>query len=349
MSESPVLKDAFSEKTKLMNLALKYTDGDMERAKFMVSGQYNDVKIIKGKFNIKQSNIFGLLILFVNIPNRYIMHLDTFVQSNENTIAKASIFDSWKAFYTDIANFVKIEQDVIPSYEFAQHVVYSLDNSNIYSEIESDNLQNLTGIFVDLINKFYQNTYTDCKLNIDNTNSLTMELANISIEEPIKTTDKELEKLDGDHSEKIAAIESKADYVLNGRIIISPIKGKHISDIKVGEKIKILLTSSESINKQIAKSLKALSEDNEILPISMRITEKFPMEKKGYYIYGLIAKNVLVRIIEEEDVKIETDTVQKILKSAKREKSNSDNRTIIYIVLLIGLLFIILFLILIIL
>ncbi len=72
------------------------------------------------------------------------------------------------------------------------------------------------------------------------------------------------------------------------------------------------------------------------------------MEKKGYYIYGLIAKNILVRVIEEEDVKIETDAVPKNTKSSKSEKNNSD-RTILYIVLLIGLLFLILLLIMIIL
>lgn len=350
MPETTAPKDAFSEKTKLMNLAMKYTNGDMERAKFMVSGQYNDVKIIKGKFDIEEAGIFGLLIIFINIPNRYIMHTDAFIQTDEHVISKASIFDSWKAFYADLTNFIRIEEaNSVPSYEFKVYIANTLESHNIYSDIESDNLEHLTRILTDMINKFYQNAFVNCKLSIDNTNSLTMELADIPIHEPKNKLDKESERPDGELTEKITAIESKAEYVLNGRIIISPIKGKHISEIKVGEKIKILLTSSDTINKQVAKSLKALSEDNEILPISMRVTEKFPMEKKGYYIYGLIAKNVLVRIIEEEDVKIETDTVQKIVKSAKAEKKNSDSRTIIYIVLLIGLLFIILFLILIIL
>ena len=81
--------------------------------------------------------------------------------------------------------------------------------------------------------------------------------------------------------------------------------------------------------------------------INIRIVEKLPMDKKGYYIYGLAAKNVLVRIIEEENIKIETDTVQKTQKAVKNEKTKSDNKMILYIVLLVGLLFIILFFILI--
>ena len=346
MSESANPKDAFSEKTKHLNIALKYTDSDMERAKLMIAGQYNDVKVIKGKFSIEQESIFGLMIIFINIPNRYIMHFNSFIQPNESIVAKASIFDSWKAFNSDLTNFIKVEENnAIPTIDFSKQIPVSLENSNFYSELETDNLENLTKIFKDSVNKFYRTNSADCKINIDNTNSLTMELSNIRIETPKKSTGPES---NAEYAEKIAAIESKAAYVLNGRIIISPIKGKHISEIKIGEKIKILLTSNDSRNKQVAKSLKALSEDNEILPISMRITEKFPMEKKGYYIYGLIAKNVLVKIIEEEDVKIETDTIQKVTKSVKDEKNKPDSKTLIYIILLIGLLFIILLLIIII-
>ena len=346
MSEISIPKDAFGEKTKLMSLALKYTNGDMERAKLMVSGQYDDVKIIKVKFDIKDKEIFGLMVVFINVPNRYIMRIDSFIQANENVIGKASIFDSWKAFYSDLKNFAKIEENnALPSYEFINYVANSLDSGgDVYSEVENDNLENLTRNIINIIKKFYSTTETNCKISLDNTNSLTMELANIPIEDN-KNNDKYSDQLDGEYTDKITALEAKAEYVLNGRIIISPIKGKHISEIKIGEKIKILLTSNESINKQVAKSLKALTEDNEILPISMRVTEKFPMEKRGYYIYGLIAKNVLVRIIEEEDVKIETDTVQKIAKSAKHEKSSPYNRSIIYIVLLTGVLFIIILLI----
>ena len=346
MAESINPKDAFSEKTKHLNIALKYTDGDMERAKLMIAGQHNDVKVIKCKFSVGHENIFGLMIIFINIPNRYIMHINTFIQQTENIVTKASIFDSWKAFNSDLTNFIRIEENnLIPSFDFANQAVSSLTNSNFFSEIEIDNLENLTKIFKDIINKFYRTNSADCKINIDNTNSLTMELSNIRIEIPKRSAGQES---NAEYAEKITAIESKAAYLLNGRIIISPIKGKHISEIKIGEKIKILLTGNDNRNKQVAKSLKALSEDDEILPISMRITEKFPMEKKGYYIYGLIAKNVLVKIIEEEDVKIETDTIQKVSKSVKEEKHKPDNKALIYIILLIGLLFIILLLIIII-
>ncbi len=344
MLENTDQQEAFTEKTKLLNTALKYTNGDMERAKFMVSGQYNDVKIIKGKFDIEEINIYGMMLIFVNIPNKYIMHMDILIMQIDNIISKASIFDSWKTFYSDLLDFMAKEEDKnVPSHTLIKHLTASLENYDIYSNLESDNLEGLTGIISDIIRKFYSIGRINCQLNTDNSNSLALDLAKIPIEEQKKTQDKESEQLEVEHLIKIEEIESKADFVLNGRIIISPIKGKHISDVKVGEKIKVILTGKEPINKEIAKKLNVLSDDDEILPINMRIIEKFPIGKKGYYIYGLIAKNVLVRIIEEEDIKIEIDTVQKPPKTAKNENIKSNTRTMLYIVLLTGLLFIILF------
>jgi hypothetical protein len=347
MPETIAQQDIFSEKTKLLNIALKYTGGDIQRAKFMVSGQYNDVKIIKGKFEIDEINIYGLVLIFINIPNRYIMHLDTILMSTENTIAKASIFDSWKTFYTDMTNFAtKDEKTSVPSFNFTKHLVESLENYDIYTNLESDNLEDITDKMTDILRKFYTAGRVNCQLNLDNSNSLTLELAKIPIEEKKKASGIDgTGKLDGENAAKIEEIESKSDLVLNGRIIISPIKGKHISEVKVGEKIKVILTGNDQVNKDIAKKLNVLTEDNEILPLNMRVIEKFPMERKGYYIYGLIAKNVLVRIIEEEDIKIEIDSVQKPLKAVKDSTKKRDNRTVLYIVLLTGLLFIIFFII----
>lgn len=343
MPETNAHQDSFNHKTKLLNIALKYTNGDIQRAKFMIGGQYNDVKIIKGKFEIDDSKINCIFIIFINIPNKYIMNINCIIVQNDNIISKASIFDSWKAFNADLADCQKKKgESALPSSNFLQLVINIFEKQDIYTEIEGDNLENLTRIITDIIKKAYSVSRVNCKLNIDNSNSLTLELSNIPIEEPKNTKDKEaLDELDEKQAEKIAEIESKAEYVLNGRIIISPIKGKPISEIKTGDKIKILLSGKDDFIIQIAKSLSALSDDNEILPVNMRITEKFPMGKKGYYIYGLIAKNVLVKIIEEEDVKIETDSVQKITKSDKDEKSKSD-KTMLYIVLLTGLLLLIL-------
>ncbi len=351
MSETSTQKDTFNEKSKLFDIALKYTSGDIERAKLMVSGQYNDVKIIKGKFDIETIKTFGIFLIFINIPNTYIMNITTLIMQNDNTLQKASIFDSWKTYYTDLADFTQNETDnVLPSYDFNLHLSQSLENYDIYSAMEGDNLEDLTDMIKDIISKFHSVNAVICKISLDTASSLNLELANIPIEEPGSFAEnREAEKPEDVHTDKLTEIESKSDYVISGRVIISPIKGKYINDIKVGEKIKVLLAGNDNISRHVAKSLKAVSEEDEILPINIRITEKIPMEKKGYYIYGLAAKNVLVRVVEEENVKIETEVAQKTTKSLKSEKSKSDSKMLIYIVMLVGLLFLVAFLILIIL
>jgi hypothetical protein len=351
MSETSTQKDTFSEKSRLLDIALKYTNGDMERAKLMVAGQYNDVKIIKGKFDIENVKVFGIFLVFVNVPNNYIMNITTLLMQNDNVIQKASIFDSWKTFYSDLADFTQSETDnALPSYDFNLHLSESLENYDIYSAIEQDNLEDLTDMIKDIISKFYSVNVIVCKLSLDAASSLNLELSNVPVEEPGTFTEThEPEKVEDVQTDKLTEIESRTDYVISGRVIISPIKGKYINDIKTGDKIKVLLTGNDNVSRNVAKTLNAMSEEDEILPITIRITEKIPMEKKGYYIYGLAAKNVLVRIVEEENVKIETEQAQKATKTLKSEKTKSDSKMIIYLVLMFGLLFLAAFLILIIL
>jgi hypothetical protein len=91
----------------------------------------------------------------------------------------------------------------------------------------------------------------------------------------------------------------------------------------------------------IAKKLNALSEDNNYLPVKARIKAKIPIEGGGYIMYGVIAKNVLVKIIEEENVKIEVDSIQSDTNILK-----SDSHLLIYLALLMGLIALSLFIIL---
>jgi hypothetical protein len=64
--------EAMGEKAKKIETALKFTDGDMEKAKLMASGKLQDVVVIKGKFVDPQKNISGILLAFVNIADEYI-------------------------------------------------------------------------------------------------------------------------------------------------------------------------------------------------------------------------------------------------------------------------------------
>ncbi len=112
-------------------------------------------------------------------------------------------------------------------------------------------------------------------------------------------------------------IEAQVEYVIPGSVIVSPVKGKYINDIKAGEKITVMLSGKDPVSDKIARMFNAITSDGQYLPVKARIKEKVPLSTGGFAIYALVAKNVLVKIIEEENVKIETDKQEQ-----KKEESN---------------------------
>ena len=56
--------DSLNEKTKLIDIALLYTGGDMDKAKAMVAGQLDDIIGIKGKFYLSRNGQSGMFFSF---------------------------------------------------------------------------------------------------------------------------------------------------------------------------------------------------------------------------------------------------------------------------------------------
>jgi len=110
------------------------------------------------------------------------------------------------------------------------------------------------------------------------------------------------------------------------------VRGRYINEVSIGEKIKVQLIKKDEISLKVAKVLNALTEEGEMLPIKGRIKEKLPLDKKGFIIYALVAKNVLAKIVEEENVKIEMDS-----QAVEQKPEQGEARLLIYAALLVGL------------
>ncbi|MDY6934612.1 MAG: hypothetical protein SVZ03_10385 [Spirochaetota bacterium] len=342
--------ESLNEKSKLIDIALKHTNNDMGKAKLMASGAYFDVEIIKGKFAIERTSVFGVFLVFINIINEYIMNMKALLLNTNIAYSKVNIFDNWKTYNIDFENFVEKEgENAIQPYNFTNHIIEALEGYNIFSDVGEEDIEKLTAIIRDVIMKFYKSDRLNCQIAMEKSSSLALELEGIPViaatqsEKHAETED--IEKGD----ENVSNIEKTADHVIDGRVIVSPIKGKYINDIKVGDKIKVLFTSADNKSQYIAKKLDAFSEDGEFLPVNARVKEKIQLDKSGFLIYGLIAKNILVKIIEEENVKIEVDSYQSNIQSEKkgyskkeRGKKESD-RLVYYIILSIGLIVVLAF------
>jgi len=330
----------FSEKSKLIDLAQKYTD-DEEKARQMVSGQYNDVKVIKGKFSIDRKQTYGVFLIIINIPLNYIMNIEILLVPDDNIFSKANIFGNWKTFNIDYNNFVRSYQNEIQdSYEFSKHISKAIFGYDLIPDIENENLGEVTGTLTEIISKFYNDNNIKCQIEIEKSNSLSIELEGIKIEKPGDNKSKEEihnleDDAETDYDQRISDIESQAEYMFSARIIISPIKGKYINEIQIGEKIKIIPTVKNELTLKLARTFNKLTKENEFLPITVRIREKIPLQKSGYLLYGLAANNILVKIVEEENVKIETGSDQ-----SKEKIDKGTINLIVITALLIGLIII---------
>ncbi|SRR6056297_3584 len=328
--------DSLNEQTRLINIALKYTNGDMDKARSMVSGQYNDVAVIKGRLAMEPIETYGIFFIFLNQAGRYLMNVNALLSELSSIYEKAPIFNNWKNFYRDFGKMVQQQgESSIGSYEFTNHFASSLEGYNIFEDIEEDNLEDASEIIREIIAKYFNNNSVQIQIAIDRTSSLTVELENIPIETPQAARVKEEpagEMPLGELDKKMNEVESQAEYVINGNVIVSPVKGKYVNDIKIGEKISVVLTDKDSVSIKVAKMFNALTDEREYLPIKARLKAKIPMEGGGYILYGLVAKNVLVKIIEEENVKIEMEKVEK-----KPEESATESKLILYVAMLLGL------------
>ncbi len=328
---------SLGEKTKLINSALKYTNGDVEKARMMVAGQFNDDVVLKGKFSIEQTGIYGIFIIFVNVVNRYVLNVNSLISNRKSLFDKARVNDNWKSFYVDFKDFVNNEGDsAISSYDFTNHLIDSLDGYDVFDEIKDKNIESLTGVLREIISKFKGMEKIQCQLNLEETNSLYLENEGIPIELPHEDEEIPAESTESSLEAKIENIEKQAEFIVEGRIIVSPVKGKYINDIKKGENIRVLFTNKDdNISLNIAKSQNAFSKEGDYLPVKARIKEKIPLEEGGFIIYAVVARNVLVKIVEEENVKIEMEALYRESKSEK-----GDGRTLLYLAILIGLLLI---------
>jgi len=320
--------DSLSNQTQLINRALQYTNGNLEKAQQMVAGIFQDVAVIKGKF--KASKV-GAFYVFLNIDSNYIININAIVTTYTDIYNKIRIFDRWKQFYAmfgDIA--AELGASGGESSKFANHLADAIEGYDIYVPIKTGNMQLVSELLQEIIGKYFS-INADCQIEIDKTTSLELENEDIPMELIDRQADEAILTPD---EMKMRQIESQVEYIIPGLVIVSPVKGKYINDIKQGEKISVMLTGKDPVSDRIARMFNAITSDGEYLPVSARIKEKFPLSSGGYAIYALVAKNVMVKIIEEENVKIDIEKVEQ-----KKEESN-ENMLFIYIALLLGLLFI---------
>ena len=95
------IDDTTKEYFEKLKLAEKFTRGDIEKARQMLRGEFQDVIVIKGRFKDEDEKIFGLFQIFFSIIKYYLIECRCIV-SDYASVYNNKPFDNWKIFLSKL-------------------------------------------------------------------------------------------------------------------------------------------------------------------------------------------------------------------------------------------------------
>ena len=348
-------QNVIGEKAKRIEISLKFTNGDMDKAKLMASGNMFDVIIVKGKFVVADQDVSGFFLAYFNIIGEYIAAVKSVVVSNNSLFSRIRIFDDWRSHYKNILAYGKGD-DTLDSEKLNSDLLQSFIKVDVFPDVQKENLDYLSSTIPDMIKSSFGSSAVKCQLDLEHTCSLDLVLAGIEVMVP--TTDEEPHEDEQDtaapaevkpvpetpFTRKLAEIESKAQFVVEGCCVLSPVSGKLVTELTAGERIYVVLPSKDSVSQRILDAYKARNSEGNPLPVVGRVMEKVQNEEaKGYILYVLVAKGIYAKIIEEENVKIQTELSVASSKSDKDTALDPRNKYfnwalyVIFILLIVAL------------
>lgn len=307
---------SLSDYTKKLEIALFYTNGDEERARQMIAGTLLDVYVIKGRFTSTSS--FGAFIAFANqhyltLNSVYAVVTDDF----ELKDLKTSI--DWKTFERDLVDFIGAHShDEVLARQF-KTVFTSSFNINFAGQmkrlVEEQGDLDVNRLFQQMVQDRMGLQSVSMVVDVEIISSLDMEIASLTSRKAAdyrsqsgggKTEDPDIQIDNDDDSEALRGKDIR--LVMNGSLILSPISGRDISLLVVGDRIRVKILDTHKRAVQVAKAFNAYDEDG-IKPITGRIVSIRHRRDGGYTIFTIVAKGIYVKIEELEDnIKVGIDT-----------------------------------------
>ena len=334
---------SIAEKTKRIDIALKYTNWDMEKAKLMAMGSLLDVLVIKGKFIVEDQNKSGVILAFFNFIDEYIPAIKTLIGPNDTLYSKTRIFDTWGIIHKDIVNF-KNEKDISATEKLDEDLRNYFVQLDAFPHVQKGDIDQLSSIILTILKDSFESLNINYQIELEKTNSIELELAGIDI---IGAPDTGIDDESSEHvlvfdpdspfGKKIIATESQAQYIVNGSLILSPVKGKLLSEIQQDERIYVLLTAKDPISQKILDTYKSRDDEGNPRPFVGKVVSIINNEmNKGYIIYVIVAKGIYAKIIEEENLRIQTELTALIIKSEDEVLARKQRLTKIFYFMMYG-------------
>ncbi|MBP7737319.1 MAG: hypothetical protein KA369_15170 [Spirochaetes bacterium] len=324
---------SLSDYTRKLEIATFYANGDEERAKQIVAGALKDFYAIKGRFASTTS--YGAFIAFANISYLSLNSLFVVI-SNSFELKDIKTFDEWMTYERDITEFMKNnEHDDVLARQFKNTF------SGSFTYQFASELRKLVSEKKDMdINRLFQQV-VQSRMGLQNVNMVVdvEEISSVEMELNSITCSKMAEQprgkdkgggepdiqVDTDEDEKEVLKGKDVRMLLRGSLILSPLGGREIGLLVVGDRLKINITDRHEKAIHVLKAFDAIDEDG-VRPIMGRIVHVKHRVDGGYTIYTVVAKGIYVKIEEmEEGIKVAIDNASQ---NAKAEPQGMSRATI---------------------
>ena len=333
---------SLGEQTKKLNIALYYVNGDMQKAKQMVAGTYKDLYALKCNFT--SSSLYGAFLIHYNHMSFKITNIYVAVGPSY-AVQSIEAGDDWRTFEKAIHSYIESgEQDDILSRTLRDKLTNSfsfLFIGDLNKYLKANNDISLNRMFQKVIQDSLGLQRVEANMMYQAITSLEMELFSISarkLDQQLIDSQKSKEEqaVQPAQPEKPVSSEPKVGQdgvklIIHCGLILSPIKGKDISKLLPGDRVKVNIVDNNPKAVTVAEAFDAYK-DNKFLPIIGRIKSIQQVPGSGYLIYAVIAKGIIAKIIEEEDnIRVAMDPAYSV--TATEEAEAKSNLPIIMIVM----------------
>ncbi|MCP4137268.1 MAG: hypothetical protein GY754_40235 [bacterium] len=164
----------YFEKLKIIE---KFCGGDVEMAKMVLKGEYQDIIAIKGRFKDMDDGFFGLFLIFISKITKTVVR-NFVIVSNSASLYLYKPFDNWRIF---IDKLNKELNDKVSDTEKTEALMEYLDSLervpffiNIFDWVEDNDIKNMTEQFQEVIGQIVALDDTEVLLDFETTTSLSL-------------------------------------------------------------------------------------------------------------------------------------------------------------------------------
>jgi len=162
---------------KKLKIIEKFCQGDVEKARQIMKGEYTDIVVVKGRFKDDVDENFGLFIVMVGRVTRTVVFAKSVV-SHTASVFHHKPFDSWKSFLAKVEKEISEADIDTEKMQTINGVLERLAElkffSSIFEWVDTNDIMNLTGKFQKIINNVLDIEDSRVVLDYENITSLVL-------------------------------------------------------------------------------------------------------------------------------------------------------------------------------